>query len=147
MPSGRRARLARTAPAALQQGGIQAAVNPAVQTLGIKGGVRGEFDPLGPVEAFGTGAAISGGMHGAGEVLGNVIGQAMLRRQLREMAREDPAFLGIVPHEAEPTAAQPAPAAERALEPADELAGTRWATYRTADALREHRLSPTRQPR
>ena len=149
--------LARTGRAALQQGAIQGAVNPAVQGLSMAGGVQQEFEPLGPVMAAGTGAAIGGAMHAGGELLGNVIGQALLRRQLAEMSREDPAFLGIVPHEATAeTAAETArpeapPVPERPAgetqegegspqaptEQPDELAGTVWAGYRTADNLRQ----------
>jgi hypothetical protein len=143
--------LARTARAALQQGTIQAAVNPAVQALSIKGGGQQEFEPLGPVAAFGTGAVIGGGVHAGGEALSNVIGQAMLRKQARELAREDAAFLGIVPHEPEPseapagaasptfepTEAAPAPAEGKVAAAPNELAGTAWASYRTGDTLRE----------
>ena len=89
----------RTAKAALQQGAIQAATDPIVQGLDIAGKVQDKFDPVRTALAAGLGSLIGAGGHAVGEGLGKVIGQGMVRRQLRELADEDPAFLGVVPQE------------------------------------------------
>ncbi len=101
--------LARTGKAALQQGAIQGVADPIVQGLGVNAGVQEGYDPLRTAAAAGLGALIGGGAHAAGEALGHVIGQGMLRRQLRDLANEDPSFLGIAPRE-EPEKPGPADA-------------------------------------
>lgn len=88
--------LIRTGKAALQQGVIQGASDPLVQYLSNKAGVQQGYDPARTAIAAGLGGLIGGGAHVIGEGLGNLIGQRMLRRQLRELADEDPAFQGIV---------------------------------------------------
>jgi hypothetical protein len=114
--------LARTARAGLQQGAIQAAVDPAVQVQNIRAGVQEEYDPLRTATAFGAGAALAGGMHGAGEALGSMIGQALLKRQLRDLAREDSAFVGIVP----PGELHPEPTTIPEAAPAEASAIREW---------------------
>lgn len=89
----------RTGKAALQQGAIQAATDPVVQALDIAGKVQDKWDPVRTAMAAGLGSLIGAGGHAAGEGLGKLVGQGMVRRQLRELADEDPAFLGVAPQE------------------------------------------------
>lgn len=97
----------RTAKAAGQQAGIQGAANPIVQALDSSAGVQDGYDPVRHLEAMASGGLIGGGAHALGEGVGQVLGQGLLKRQLRELSKEDPEVLGIVPRE-EPARAAPA---------------------------------------
>ncbi len=84
--------IARTFRAGGQQAGIQVATDPLVQKLNIESGVQDEYDPLRTAVSAATGFGIGAGGHAIGEGLGKIIGQNQLRRQIWELAGEDPAF-------------------------------------------------------
>lgn len=82
----------RTLKAAAQQAIISGVFDPLVQMFNMKAGVQDEYDPLRTVEAAGFGAVLGGGLHIAGESLGNLIGQRTLRKQLFDLGEMDPSF-------------------------------------------------------
>jgi len=85
--------LGRAARAGLQQAGIQAATDPAVQALNTAAGVQqGGWDWQRTVVSAGLGFLIGGGGHVAGEGLEKVIGPRMARRQLLDLVRQDKSF-------------------------------------------------------
>ncbi len=84
--------LTRTARAALQQGTIQAAIDPLIQALNIQGGVQKDYDYLRTIESFAIGATIGAVGHGAGEVVDHMVSQQVLRKTLFDLGAEDPAF-------------------------------------------------------
>lgn len=85
--------LGRTAKAGLQQAGIQAATDPAVQALNTAAGVQqGGWDWQRTVVSAGLGFLIGGAGHVAGEGLEKVVGPRMARKQLLDLAREDKSF-------------------------------------------------------
>lgn len=86
--------LARTIRAAVQQGGIQAAVDPVVQWLNREGGVQQDgWDPWRTATAAGLGAIIGGGLHG---ILGELVPAVAVKNLRADLAKEDPAFEGDI---------------------------------------------------
>lgn len=80
--------LIRTGKAALQQGAIQLATDPAVQGLSISGGTQKEYEPIRTALAPVIGAVIGGGLHAGGELLTST----MLKRIRAEAGAEDPSM-------------------------------------------------------
>ena len=80
---------ARTINAAIQQGLISGATDPAIQALNMGAGVQKEWDFLQSGASFLFGAALGGGFHAAGEGVGHLIGQRELRKQLFDLSQLD----------------------------------------------------------
>src|SRR5580765_7210004 len=62
--------LARTGKAALQQAAISGLSDPVIQGLNIQAGVESHYDPVKTILAGSMGAVIGGGLHSAGELIG-----------------------------------------------------------------------------
>lgn len=84
--------LTRTRSAAVQQGAISGAIDPAIQQFNIQAGVRDRWDPMQTVLAAGLGGVIGGG----GQMVGEGAGQLLLRRQLADLAKADSSFANAV---------------------------------------------------
>lgn len=85
--------LTRAARAGVQQGAIQAAVDPAVQGLNIQAGVQDRFDPVRMALSAGLGFTLGAGGQMVGDVAGHWLGQRMARRLERDLAAADNDFM------------------------------------------------------
>lgn len=85
--------LTRAARAGVQQGAIQAAVDPAVQRFNIQAGVQDRFDPVRTALSAGLGFTLGAGGQMVGDVAGHWLGQRMARRLERDLAAADNDFM------------------------------------------------------